>query len=131
MVLGVVLAGYGEGAESWALDTFNSVRFVCLQCIVGFWVDAKYVVAVGSQRATRALVDAVEGHAYAGELDRLAALASGGGEDDWFAFGEAAERIVALAALAPDEGARLRLSFRAVDAGYVVHMGPLRDWCLG
>lgn len=131
MVLAVLLADYGEGADALALDAFNNLRFVCLQCIVGFWVDAKYAVAVGSHRATRALVDAVDGHAYAGELDMLAALVSGGGEDEWFAFAEAAERIVGEAALAPDEGARLRLSFRAADPGYVGHMAPLRDWCLG
>ncbi|MFY0533570.1 hypothetical protein [Nannocystis pusilla] len=133
--LAVVLANYGEGADSWDLDCFNALEFVALQCIVGFWTDAKWTVASQGPRATPALIAAVEGHAHAAELDRLAEVSrprrEHASDDDWWEFSEAATRIVREVELSRIGGAHRTLRLRAADPSWIAHMAPLADWCLG
>lgn len=135
LTLEVVLANYGEGADSWDLDCFNALEFVALQCIVGFWTDAQWTVASKGPRATPALIAAIEGHARAAELDRLAQVSRPRSEhaddDDWWEFSEAAARIVLEVELSRIGGVRRLLRLRAADATWIAHMLPLGDWCLG
>lgn len=132
VTLRIALASYGPGAASWDVDRFNSVEFFALQCVVGFWSQAKYSAAIRSVQATPALLAAVARHKHADELDRLDDISGpDASEADWYAFSEAAERIVVEAALERQGGVRRTLTLRAADRGWVAHMGPLRDWCLG
>jgi hypothetical protein len=135
VTLELVLANYGEGADSWDLDRFNALEFVALQCVVGFWTEARWMVASKGSRATPALVAAVEQHARAAALDRLAELSrprrEPASEDEWWEFSEAAARIVAAAELSRFGGVRRTLRLRAADPTWIAHMAPLGHWCLG
>lgn len=135
VTLAVVLASYGEGAPSWPVDHFNPLEFFCLQCIVGFWGDAKYTVAIKSMRATPELAEIVANHPQRAALDELDELSSplsrAPCEPRWFAFATAAERIVTAASIAPGREWGQVLTFSVADPGWVVHLGPLPTWCIG
>lgn len=135
VTLTIVLASYGPGAPSWDVDHFNSLKFFCLQALVGFWSDAKYSVAIKSMRSTPQLVSAVEGHAHKAELDELTALSSSypeaPTEKGWSAFGAAAERIITRVSIQRRGHRKRTLTFTVEDPAWLAHLGPVQDWCLG
>jgi hypothetical protein len=133
VTLDIALPTYGMDAYSWDIDHYNALDFFCLQCVVGFWGDAKYSVAVRSMDVTPALIAAVEGHARSVELDELERLTHVRDpvEDDWLAFAAAAERLIADVEIDRRGPVRRTLRFRVTDPAHASHIGPLRDWCLG
>lgn len=97
--------------------------------------EARWMVASKGPRATPALIAAVEQHARAAALDRLAEVSrprrEPASEDEWWEFSEAAARIVPGAELSRFGGVRRTLRLRAADPTWIAHMAPLGDWCLG
>lgn len=134
VVLSIDLASYGPGAPSWDVDRFNTLKFFCLQLIVGFWRRAKYVVAIGAADSPE-LTAIVASHPHKAALDELQALSAPArdpaDETQWSTFGAAAERIVTDVSIERQGALYRTLTFTVADPAWIAHLGPLPTWCLG
>jgi|GEM_PF-5158718 len=127
--LKIVLADYGEGAEIWDIDEFNSLRFFSLQCIVEFWESVKYGSPAAKGFTKQDLRDFASRVSAATTLNQLADLALPFADAqfnlksdeqvhrDWEAFNTQAEILIFDPVKVVQTFRTRMLSFRVQEAG--------------